>query len=67
MQLTINGEVRTLSLARPTVIGLVESLGVDVRQAAIERNQQIVPRSQYADTPIADGDRIEIVGFIGGG
>ena len=67
MQLTINGEVRTLSLARPTVIGLVESLGVDVRQAAIERNQQIVPRSQYADTPITDGDRIEIVGFIGGG
>ena len=67
MQLTINGEARLLPLTRPTVAGLVEALQVDMRQAAIERNQQIVPRSLYADTPIAEGDRIEIVGFIGGG
>jgi sulfur carrier protein len=34
---------------------------------AVERNLEIVPRSTYADTALADGDRIEIVTFIGGG
>ncbi len=67
MQLTINGEARTLADTTRTLADLVEFLGLDTRQAAIERNQQIVPRSQYGETPLSDGDRIEIVGFIGGG
>ena len=66
MQLTINGEARQFD-ALGSVSALVESLGLDPRKVAIERNLEIVPRSTYAATPLADGDRIEIVHFIGGG
>ena len=66
MQVTINGEARQFD-ALGSVSALVESLGLDPRKVAIERNLEIVPRSTYAATPLADGDRIEIVHFIGGG
>ena len=66
MNITLNGEDRALNGAQ-TLAGLVESLGLDVRKVAVERNLEIVPRSLYANTPLADGDRIEIVHFIGGG
>ena len=46
---------------------LVAALGLDGRKVAVERNLEIVPRSTYARTPLNDGDRIEIVHFIGGG
>ena len=49
------------------VAELVAALGLDARKVAVERNLEIVPRSAYGRTPIADGDRIEIVSFIGGG
>jgi thiamine biosynthesis protein ThiS len=49
------------------IAGLVAALGLDRRKVAVERNLAIVPRSAYADTALADGDRIEIVHFIGGG
>ena len=66
MTLTINGESRAF-----TTLGLlsdlVSDLGLDARTVAVERNLEIVPRSAYAATPLADGDRIEIVTFIGGG
>jgi thiazole synthase len=45
----------------------VETLGLDPRKIAVERNLAIVPRSGYADVALADGDRLEIVHFIGGG
>jgi sulfur carrier protein len=66
MTLTINGEVRAVGELR-SLAALVTSLGLDPRKVAIERNLEIVPRSAYAETLIADGDRIEIVHFIGGG
>ena len=66
MTLTINGETRAVGDLRD-LAALVGSLGLDPRKVAIERNLEIVPRSAYATTPIADGDRIEIVHFIGGG
>jgi sulfur carrier protein len=50
-----------------TIAALVGALGLDARKVAVERNLEIVPRSTYADTALADGDRIEIVTFIGGG
>jgi thiamine biosynthesis protein ThiS len=50
-----------------SVAALVATLGLDQRKVAIERNLAIVPRSAYASTALADGDRIEIVHFIGGG
>ena len=66
MTLTINGEPRSFASLRD-VAGLVAALGLDARKVAVERNLEIVPRSAYGRTPIADGDRIEIVHFIGGG
>ncbi|HTK34234.1 MAG TPA: sulfur carrier protein ThiS [Caulobacteraceae bacterium] len=66
MRLVINGEARELEEAAD-LAGLVTGLGLDPRKVAIERNLEIVPRSLYARTALADGDRIEIVHFIGGG
>ena len=66
MHLTINGEDRTLTQIAD-VAALVAELGLDSRKVAVEHNLEIVPRSRYAATPLADGDRIEIVHFIGGG
>ena len=66
MTLTINGEARSFA-GLADVSGLVAALGLDARKVAVERNLEIVPRSAYGKTPLADGDRIEIVHFIGGG
>ena len=61
----VNGEDRAVSA--DTILGLVRELGLDVRKVAVERNLEIVPRSLHAATPIAEGDRIEVVQFVGGG
>jgi len=66
MNLTVNGEPRTFQSACD-VAGLVAELGLDARKVAVELNLEIVPRSAYGRTPLAEGDRIEIVHFIGGG
>ena len=66
MRLTVNGEERELP-AVATITELVAALSLDTRKVAVERNLEIVPRSLHARTPVADGDRIEIVHFIGGG
>ena len=46
---------------------LVRSLELDPAKVAVERNGEIVPRSQFDVTPLADGDKLEIVGAVGGG
>ena len=66
MRLMINGQERAFA-ALSDVAALVEALGLDARKVAVERNLEIVPRSIYAQTALSDGDRIEIVHFIGGG
>ncbi len=66
MKLWINGEERALE-AVTDVAGLVAVLGLDRRKVAVERNLEIVPRSVYDATVLSEGDRIEIVHFIGGG
>ncbi|THD65061.1 sulfur carrier protein ThiS [Phenylobacterium sp.] len=66
MQLTVNGEARSFE-GLADIAGLVAALGLDGRKVAVERNLEIVPRSAYGRTLLADGDRIEIVHFIGGG
>jgi sulfur carrier protein len=66
MTLFLNGEARHFP-GLTTVAALVEALGLDRRKVAVERNLEIVPRSAYQVTSVADGDRIEIVHFIGGG
>jgi thiamine biosynthesis protein ThiS len=66
MNLILNGETRAFQ-GVSDVAGLVASLGLDARKVAVERNLEIVPRSAYPATSLSDGDRIEIVHFIGGG
>ena len=66
MRLLLNGEERVFE-GVSTLADLVSFLGLDARKVAVERNLEIAPRSTYADTALVDGDRIEIVTFIGGG
>jgi sulfur carrier protein len=66
MRLLLNGEERDVADV-VTIADLVGALGLDARKVAVERNLEIAPRSTYADTRLEDGDRIEIVTFIGGG
>ena len=65
MQLQVNGEVITVQSA--TLAALMGELGLDGRKVAVERNLEIVPKGLYAQTALAEGDRLEIVHFIGGG
>lgn len=65
MRVVINGEER--ETAASGVAALIAELGLDPRKVAVERNLKIVPRSQHAATSLAEGDRIEIVQFVGGG
>lgn len=64
--LTLNGESRQFD-APMTVAGLLAVIGLDTRKVAVERNEEIVPRSTYGDVRLGSGDRLEIVHFIGGG
>jgi thiazole synthase len=66
VEITLNGETRRLDKAL-SLRGLLESLGLDPAKIAVERNLQIVPRSTYDQVALAQGDRLEIVHFIGGG
>lgn len=66
MRLTVNGEECAFDTLRD-VAELVACLGLDARKVAVELNLAILPRSAYGSTALAEGDRIEIVHFIGGG
>lgn len=66
MRLIVNGEERAFE-GVSTIAALVAALDLDGRKLAVERNLEIVPRSAYAATRLAEGDRIEIVAFVGGG
>lgn len=66
MQITINGEAQSFDSSL-TVEQLLSQIGLDHRKVAVERNLEIVPKSSYPDTALSDGDKLEIVHFIGGG
>jgi thiazole synthase len=66
MQITLNGESREIK-AGMTVADLLQEIGIAPRKVAVERNLEIVSKSTYDTTPVEDGDRFEIVHFIGGG
>lgn len=66
MEIILNGQVKHIRDGLD-VSGLVDELELEVEKIAIERNLEIVPRSTYAQTPLVEGDRLEIVEFIGGG
>ena len=65
MRIQVNGDTR--EVAARTVLALVEELGFDVRKVAVERNLAIVPKSLHAETRLEEGDRLELVQFVGGG
>ncbi|TVP52756.1 MAG: sulfur carrier protein ThiS [Halomonas sp.] len=66
IHIRLNGEPHTLT-ADLTAADLVEQLGLSGRRIAVEINEEIVPRSQLAATPLVDGDQVEVVHAIGGG
>lgn len=66
MRVCINGELCDFD-GPISVFGVLESLGLDPRKLAVERNLEIVPKSTYENVTVTDGDRLEIVHFIGGG
>jgi sulfur carrier protein len=70
MKLQINGEERDFSdsPASPlTLAALVEILGMKADRVAVELNRNIVPRDRWAGTKLNEGDRLEVVHFVGGG
>lgn len=73
MSLLRNGEALVVN-GRPvpwsrgmTIASLVASMRLTGKRIAVERNGEIVPKSRYEQTPLEVGDRIEIVGAVGGG
>jgi thiamine biosynthesis protein ThiS len=66
VNLFVNGEAITAPDS-VTVAAFLERLGLPQKGVAVERNREIVPRSAYGSTILTEGDRIEIVQFVGGG
>jgi len=66
MKLLINGEERSFGDGL-TLAALVEQLGLKADRVAVELNQNIVRRDDWAATTLHDGDRLEVVHFVGGG
>lgn len=66
MRVEINGETRELADGS-TVAALLASLGLVGRPVAVERNTAIVPRDSHATTTLSEGDKLEVVQFVGGG
>lgn len=66
MKIWVNGEPREVA-QRLSIAALISSLGLEPRQVAVERNQELVPRRQHGETLLADGDQLEVVTLVGGG
>lgn len=71
MKLQINGEEATFETSpgqdTHTLAALIDSLNMKPDRVAVELNRDIVPRDRWPQTPLKDGDRLEIVHFVGGG
>jgi sulfur carrier protein len=67
MNITINGNAKQFDSEKLTVSALVVTLNLTGKRLAIEKNGEIVPRSQFDAVNITDGDKLEIVGAVGGG
>lgn len=65
MNVSINGEEKDVAAAN--VADLIAQLGVKPDRVAVELNRDIVPRDRWPSTPLRDGDKLEIVHFVGGG
>jgi len=67
IHLTINGNPRNFDVPQLSVSQLVQTLGLEGKRLAIERNGEIVPRGVFTQTSLSSGDKLEIVGAVGGG
>jgi sulfur carrier protein len=63
----VNGAVRSFDPAPADVAALVRALALEGKRIAVEKNGEVVPRSRWAETPVAASDRLEIIGAVGGG
>ena len=61
----VNGEPK--DIAGKTIAEYLATTNYDMKRIAVERNGDIVPKAQYGETVLQDGDSIEIVSFVGGG
>lgn len=66
MRLVVNGEERQVEPST-TVKALLASLGLGDTLVAVERNEEVVPRAKHESTELHEGDRVEVVHFVGGG
>ncbi|KPK49255.1 MAG: hypothetical protein AMJ63_16930 [Myxococcales bacterium SG8_38_1] len=66
MRLVVNGEERLVE-PRVTIKQLLALLGLAETLVAVERNEEVVPRAEHESTALEDGDRVEVVHFVGGG
>jgi sulfur carrier protein len=66
MQIELNGEPREVTEST-TILALLASLGLADRPVAVELNTVIVPRAQHGERKLSQGDRLEVVQFVGGG
>ncbi len=66
IQLSVNGQVQRLEPGA-NIAQLLDALELAGKRVAVEKNGEIVPRSQYSDTRLAEGDALEIVVAVGGG
>ncbi len=62
----VNGDERQLA-GSPSLLELLAQLDLDPRRVVVELNRTIVRRPKLADTALRDGDRVELVHFVGGG
>jgi thiamine biosynthesis protein ThiS len=69
MKLQINGEERDFNDSPSPFLlaALIERLGMKADRVAVELNRDIVPRDRWAETELHEGDRLEVVHFVGGG
>lgn len=66
IEVRVNGDVLELPEGA-NVAALLERLKIGTPRVAVERNREIVPKSEYASTPLQPGDILEVVEFVGGG
>lgn len=66
LHVTVNGETRKAAPGT-TVSALLADMGIDPSRVAVERNEEVIPRRTWTEAALANGDRLEIVAFIGGG
>jgi thiamine biosynthesis protein ThiS len=67
MKLTVNGEIKEFDKENMTIKELVKELGIKVPNYAVAVGMEVIPKSEYDSYRLKDGDKVEIVTFVGGG